>query len=200
MQKDTILFLECKGCYFFEGDRINELSDVGNYRVGVYDNKITLADGRQFVLEFGSYDRKEMRYTHKKTGRPLKHPKYELVLENALHIDTEFEDENRLSWRDLKIERAVYEKKLTYTKANILSVVNSLSVKQFERIVMVSAEEIISRLDGIYNTGGYRERAILDDLTDIKTKQYSKEYWVFTFHDSNGNTFDYEYHSRRITG
>lgn len=150
MKKDNILFLECRGCYFFQGDKINTLSDVGNYRVGVYDNKITLADGRQFVLEFGSYEHKEMRYTHKTTGRPLKHPKYETTLENALRIDTCFDDEKGLSWRDLKIENAIYKKKLTYTKANILSVVNSLSVKQFDHVVMVSAEAIIAKLDGIY--------------------------------------------------
>ena len=73
---NNILYLECRGCYFFANDSINNLSDVGNYRVGAYKHRIAAKDGRSYILEFGSYDRKEMLYTSPKTGKPLKRPKY----------------------------------------------------------------------------------------------------------------------------
>ena len=85
MKKENILYLECRGCYFWEHDKIKDISDVGNYRVGVYDYSIHAKNGRDYVLEFGAYDRRETRTTHKKTGKPLKHPKTEIVLSNALH-------------------------------------------------------------------------------------------------------------------
>lgn len=193
------LFLECRGCYFWKDDKINTLSDVGNYRVGVYDYPITLDDGRKFILEFGSYTRKEMRYTHKRTGAPLLHPKYETVLENALHIDTEFENE-RGCWRDLKIENYFHDKKLTFTKANILAVVNELSVKKFDRVITVSNEDIIARIPAIYKKGGFREKFVIDNLTEVRTAEYSKDYHVFKFIATDGHSFEYEYNTDRITG
>lgn len=193
------LFLECRGCYFFNNDKINTLSDVGNYRVGSYDNSIILKDGRKFIVEFSSYTRREMRYNHKRTGKPLKHPKYEIVLENALHIDTQY-DEGKLSFRDLTIEKEIHNKKLTYTKENILKVVNELSVHQYDNIVLVSDYKIVSKIETIYKMGGFRERAIIDDLVEIKTVERNKNYLVLRFISDNGNTFDYEYNTNRIVG
>ena len=197
--KKKVLYLEARGCYFWNDDPIVNISDVGNYRIGAYDERIKAKDGNEYILEFGYYDRHETRYTHKRTGKPLLHPKYELVLAGALHIDTEFEND-RGSWRNCNLEKEIHDLKLTYTKANILTVVNRISVKQYDFIIIVSAFEIVERIPAIYKAGGYRERAIIDDLIEIKTKEYSKDYWVFTFYDSNGNTFDYEYRSNRITG
>ena len=193
------LFLECRGRYFFESDRINTLSDVGNYRVGVYRNQVTAADGRKFTLEFGSYPKYQTRSTHKKTGKPLKHPVRELVLENALHVSTEFENE-RGSWADLALERTLNGMELTYTKENILKVVNTVSVKQFDCVVMVSSEKVVSKIDSIYKNGGFRERSIIDNLAEIKTSQHTKDYWVLRFIASDGSYFEYEYNSNRITG
>ena len=200
MKHETTLFLECRGCYFFNGDKINALSDVGNYRVGAYDRRISAKDGREYILEFGSYTRREMRYTNKRTGAPLKHPKYEIVLENALHVDTEFEDDQKMTWRNSKLEKEYNDKKRTYTRENILKTVNEISVKQYDRIVLVSAEEIISRLSAIYTHGGWRERDIINNLYEVKTKSYSKDYWVFEFIAADGSTFEYEYNSNLITG
>ena len=197
--KNNVLFLECRGCYFWRDDKLNSMSDVGNYRVCTYDINIKAKDGNTYFLEFGSYDRRETRTTHKRTGKPLKHLKYEIVLENALHIDTEYENE-RGCWRNCKLEKTIHDKKLTYSKANILKVVNEISTTEYKHIILVSHKKIISKLDFIYNIGGYRERAILDDLTEVKTKEYNKDYWIFTFYDSLGNTFDFEYNSNRITG
>lgn len=196
---ENTLFLECRGCYFFKGDRVNTLSDVGNYRIGAYNRRIKAKDGREFILEFGTYDRREMRTTHKITGKPLKHPKYEITVENALHIDTEYENE-RGAWRDSRLEKEIHDKKRTYTRENILITVNEISVKQYDKIVLVADEKIIDRLSAIYRAGGWREKNVIDNLYEIKTKSYSRDYWVLEFIATDGATFEYEYNSQRITG
>lgn len=203
--KNNVLYLECRGCYFFKGDSINNFSDVGNYRVGAYAHKIKAKNGKSYILEFTRYDRKEIRYAALRTGKPLKHPKYETVLKNALLIDTEFEKQEKdgyfSSWRDSKLEKELHDKKTyLFTKAGILKAVNEISIKQYDKIVLLSNENLVDRLPTIYKLGGYRERTILDNLSEIKTKQYSKEYEVYTFISENGDTFDYEALSNRITG
>lgn len=203
--KENILYLECRGCYFFKNDLINNISDVGNYRVGAYTHRIQAKDGRAYILEFTQYDRKETRYFSLRTGKPLKHPKYETVLENALHIGTEFErqEENGYftSWRNSKLEKELHDKKLyRFTKADILKAVNEISIKPYDKIVLLSNENLVELLPKIYQLGGYRERNILDNLTEVKTKDYTKDYQIYTFISENGDTFDYELNSRRITG
>lgn len=202
--EDNVLYLECRGCYFFKGDSINNISDVGNYRVGAYNHRIQAKDGQAYILEFTHYDRKEMRYTNLRTGKPLKHPKYETVLENALHIDTEYEKQEEngyfTSRRNSKLEKYMHDMKIyRFTKADILKAVNAISVKQYDKIVLLSNENLVELLPKIYKLGGYRERNILDTLTEVKTKEYTKEYQVYTFISENGDTFDYELLSHRIT-
>ena len=203
--KNNVLYLECRGCYFFENDSINNFSDVGNYRVGAYAHKIQAKNGKEYILEFTGYDRKETRYTALRTGKPLKHPKYETVLKNALHIDTEFEKLEKngwdSTWRDCKLEKELHDKKIyLFMKADILRAVNDISLKQYDKLVLLSNEKLVDRLPTIYSLGGYRERTILDNLSEVKTKQYSKEYQVYTFISDNGDTFEYEAISNRITG
>jgi hypothetical protein len=89
---------------------------------------------------------------------------------------------------------------LTYTKENILKVVNTASVKQFDCVVMVSSEKVISKIDSIYKNGGFRERSIIDNLIEVKTIERNKNYWVLRFTSSDGSSFEYEYNSNRITG
>lgn len=200
---NSILYLECRGCYFSASDPICNLSDVGNYRVGVYKHRIAAKDRRSYILEFGGYDRKEMLHTSPKTGKPLKRPKYEVV-KNALHISTEFETQEngyKASWRNCKLEKEMHDKKTyLFTKADILKAVNDISVKQYTKIILLSNENIVDRLPAIYKLGGYREKSILDSLVEVKTKQYTKDYHVYTFIAENGDTFDYEALSNRITG
>ena len=78
----------------------------------------------------------ETRYTNKRTGAQLKHPVDEVVLENALHIDTEFDDENG-SWRNCKLESELCEMGLTFTKADILKAVNYISADNYTEIEIV---------------------------------------------------------------
>ena len=56
---ENILHLEKRGCNFFKNDDINNLSDVGNYRVCAYD--IIGKDGKTYFLEFGSCDKRAYR-------------------------------------------------------------------------------------------------------------------------------------------
>ena len=193
------LFLECRGCYFFDKDKITELSDVGNYRIGAYNNEIKAKNGKSYVIEFVSTTRRALRKTHKKNGKPLKHPVIEITQENALCIDTQFENADGC-WADLALEKEITDMKLSYTKADILTAVNYISVEQYNKIVLVSSEKIITRIKTIYNSGGWRERNIIDNLAEIKTAEYNKNYWVFRFIASDGNYFEYEYNSNRITG
>lgn len=51
-----------------------------------------------------------------------------------------------------------------------------------------------------YKLAGNRERAILDSLDLITMQRNTKDYCVLRFHGTNGDWFDYETKSRRITG
>lgn len=139
--KEKTLYLERRGCDFFEGDSISNFSDVGNYRVGIYKNRIQAKDGNAYILEFGGWDRKKTRYTSLRTGKPLKHPKTEVIQRNALHIDTEFEkpdEKGRIaSWRNSRLECEMNSKGYPFTKAGILAAVNDISVDRYDKIVII---------------------------------------------------------------
>lgn len=130
--------LEKRGCDFLNGDPIADMSDIGNYRVGIYDYSIHCINGRNYILEFGSYNRYNYRTTNKRTGATLKHPVRELVNPNALSLDTEFErlESNgfKSSWRDSGLEETIYNMKLSYTKADILKVINMISETKYDNI------------------------------------------------------------------
>ena len=136
MKNGKTLTLVKMGCDFFNGDRINQLSDCENYRIETRKNLVKGKDGNEYFLSFGGYDKRRTRYTNKRTGAPLKHPVYEVELENALHIDTEFDDENG-SWRNCKLEAELCEMGLTFTKADILKAVNHISCDNYTEIEIV---------------------------------------------------------------
>ena len=46
---------------------------------------------------------------------------------------------------------------------------------------------------------GYREKAVLENLTHITMQRNTKDYCVLRFHSSDGDWFDYETKSKRIT-
>jgi hypothetical protein len=48
--------------------------------------------------------------------------------------------------------------------------------------------------------GGYREKDILSKLASISVTQNTKDYRVLRFYSTDGDYFDYETKSRRITG
>lgn len=51
-----------------------------------------------------------------------------------------------------------------------------------------------------YELAGNREKEILNNLERITTVQHTKDYHVLRFHSKDGNYFDYEAKSQRITG
>ena len=197
-----VLFLEARGCYF--GAYENSGSDVGNYRVGIYNHSIRGKNGINYILEFTRYDKRKMRYTNKRTGEPLKHPVYEIVVKDALHLDTEYEKTEPgfcypCSFRDCKLEKHIHEKNYTYTKENILNVVNEISQKQYTQLVIVCDFKILDRLKSIYNNSGYREKIIIDNLQEVKHIRCDKDYYIMRFIACNGDWFEYDYFSNRIT-
>lgn len=200
---EQTLFIECRGCDFFPNDRINQLSDVGNYRVGVYDYSIKAKNGKTYILEFNACDRWNYRTTNKRNGQPLKNPVKELIKERALHLDSQYDEEREggvLSFRDCPLEHDIFIRNLDYTLENILQVVNEISIKQYNNIVTLCDETVKYLLNDIYKIGGFRERDIIENLATVKRKQYNKNYYVVSFISKNGNSFDYEMFSKRITG
>lgn len=137
------LYLEKRGCDFFKGDRINELSNIGNYRVCTHYNdskdcyRIKGKDGKLYFLEFTHWTKYEYRYTHKRTGKELKKPIKELINENALYVNTEYEDEKGLSWRNLKLEEEINNLNLDFTIDGILKVVNYISCEQYDKVEFI---------------------------------------------------------------
>ena len=76
---ENTLFLEMRGYNFWEDSKEAILSDVGNYRVGSYNNSIIGKDGIAYIVEFEQCDRYTYRKTNKRTGAPLKKEVIELL-------------------------------------------------------------------------------------------------------------------------
>jgi hypothetical protein len=51
-----------------------------------------------------------------------------------------------------------------------------------------------------HELAGFREKEVLANLESITTLQHTHDYHVLRFHSADGNYFDYETKSRRITG
>lgn len=131
------LYLEKRGCNFFNGDTSTTGSDVGNYRVGSYNYSIEGKDGRNYIIEFCHGTRYIYRNTNKKTGAPLKHAVKELLNPNAIYIDTQFEDQEG-TWRNIKLEEKLFEKNYNYTLSDILAIVNEISKDQYTKIEFIN--------------------------------------------------------------
>ncbi len=120
MEDIRTLKLEKRGCDFWKDSKEATLSNVGNYRVGVYNYKIPGKDGRLYIVEFSCFDRYQYRTKSKKSGETLKNPIRELVKECALHIDTQFEemkpgDKWPSCWRNIDLEKEIYNLNLSFT-------------------------------------------------------------------------------------
>lgn len=128
------LILERRGCDFWPGETRTAGSDIGNFRVCTPAGVLVPGkDGRSYILEFTHWERYRYRTTHKRTGAPLKHPVKELVNINALHIDTQYDDD-RGSWRNLELEQEIHAAGLDYTRAGILAAVNMIAAEPYTEI------------------------------------------------------------------
>ena len=132
---ENILYLRKMGCDFNKGETAE--SDINNYRVRTLDECIPGKDGRMYFLEFSLWrDRKKPRYTHKVTGKPLLHPKWDIINRQAVAIDTEFSNKDG-SWRNCKLEEELHAKNYSYNQADILKIVNEISTEKYDRIEFV---------------------------------------------------------------
>ena len=122
---ENVLFLEKMGCDFWKDEPSQ--SDIKNYRVRTHGEVIPGKDNKMYFLEFHLWrDRKQVRYTHKITGKPLKHAAFDIINPNGVAIDTEYSNEKG-SWRNCTLEADITAKNYSYTKADILTIVNEIS-------------------------------------------------------------------------
>jgi hypothetical protein len=132
---ENVLYLKKMGLDFWPDEPAN--SDVNNYRVRTLYETIPGKDGRMYFLEFSLWrDRKQVRYTHKITGKPLKHAKFDIINHCGMAIDTEFTNDSGC-WRNCTLESKLNEKNYSYTQADILTAVNEISTNTYTKIVFV---------------------------------------------------------------
>lgn len=137
----NILKMQKMGCDIRPDDPEAKISDIGYWRIGIYDYRISGKDGKKYILDFCCNVHYNYRTTHKITGKPLKKPIREIITPCGLFIDTEYQkmsDDGFLqSWRNSKLEKEVYQMHLDYTKENILKVVNYISSEKYDDIEIV---------------------------------------------------------------
>lgn len=179
------LFLECRGCDFFINDKINELSDMTNYRVLAFN--IIAKNGITYILEITSGKKRQWRTTHKKTNKPLKNPIIEILSENYLCIGNEYENEKG-AWGDLNFYKkfGLENHNFEYTKKDVLQAINKISIKQYNNIVFTCDLEHINKLDFYYNLANNEEKAILEDLAKIKHIKYTNNEQIIQFISNKG--------------
>lgn len=193
---EKVLFLEKMGCNFWKDEPAQ--SDVKNYRVRTHGEIIPGKDGNLYFLEFSLWrNRTKPRYTHKTTGKPLKHIKYDIINPQAIAIDTEFTND-RDCWRNCKLEQKLSEKNYSYTQADILTIVNEISTNTYNKIIFAPAQAVAAIPD-ILKIAGYREKNIIENLTEITTQQADKTYIVYRFYAKNNDFFDFDIKSGKIT-
>lgn len=135
---NNYLLLEKRGCNFFAEDQ-NRGSDVGNYRVCTPYERIPGKNGRTYFLEFTLWrNRTKLRYTHKRTGKPLKNPVPEIINPVALHLNTSFQ-EGDYSYRDIKLEAQISAENPSFTVSDILRVTNDISTEHYDGIKWVES-------------------------------------------------------------
>lgn len=153
----------------------NITGDIKNHRVRVTENIDIIFNGKKYNMffEFTEGDRRTWRDTNKRTGAPLKKPVIDSVQHNALWIDTQFEQEETnsnghkfmMSYRQCNLEKEIHDNKPSFTRKDVLEIVNRYSIEKYSKVVLI--EEEARRI--INTCGGYREKAILADGIDFQT-------------------------------
>lgn len=150
-------------------------TDIKNHRVRVIENIDIFYNGENYNMFFeflqGRY--RTTRTTNKRTGQPLKKAVMEIIVEDGLYIDTEFEKPigvwedgkpHFASFRNSKLEKEFFDEHMSYTKSNILEVVNRYKVgEKFTDVCLIET----TAADIIRKKGGFREKDILGDGKDF---------------------------------
>lgn len=128
----NVLYLEKRGCDFFHGDPIETQSDVGNYRVFM---RFTDHNGVEVCGDICRGD--VYRYTHKTTGKPLKHRKFEHSC-GMFDMFQYTEQETGRTFR-YRLPQGCTDG-LRYTLKDILTLINRVSCKHYD------VAEVVDRL------------------------------------------------------
>lgn len=126
------LDLERRGCEFnMVTDAALALeSDVRNYRVCTPGYDVYGKNGRDYFLEFTRYDAKEV----SPKARPTTlNPKINVVMKNALHIDTAYETADGC-FRDCEMESQLHSTPQKFTTESILNAVNEIAAEPYDTI------------------------------------------------------------------
>ena len=111
---------------------------------------------------------------------------------HKLIIETQY-DTDKGSYRNLEIEKNIYNNKYNYTLENIKSIINNISDNKIEDILI---------FDNIYNKINYiaesKERNILKDCILTKLLENNENYRAIKFIDSNNNYFIYDLNNNKI--
>ena len=154
----NILYLEKRGCNFFNDEPLKEISDVGNYRVGSYNYSIAGKDGNNYIIEFTRCQKR--RFTNKRTGKPLK--KYIVEHDHKLYMSTQYENDSGC-WGNVQLDEIIYKLELDYTLKDILAAVNLISKDEYTSIEFINWVLIFSPVPSpIEGIGEHKERINYD--------------------------------------
>lgn len=128
------LELEKRGCDFWKDEKLE--SDCENFRLCTADT-IKGKDGRNYFLEFALLrNRGHMRKVSKNGKKILKHPVFEIDIKEGLYFTNQYEN-NEGCWQDAKINQAIWDLNLSYTKKDILKAVNFISKDKYSSIKFI---------------------------------------------------------------
>lgn len=130
------LYLVKMGMDFSHDLELQKLSDVNSHSVRTQGCVIEGKDGNTYFLEFATYTKMQTRTTSKRGNKLLKKPVREVVLKNALHVNTQF-DNTQGSFRNINLEKEIHDKNYTYTIENILNVANYISKDNYTEVKFV---------------------------------------------------------------
>lgn len=154
----------------------NITTDVKNHRVRVVENIDIEYQGKDYNMffEFTQCAHYNYRKTNKRTGAPLKKAVQELIIQDGLGLDTQFEKLEKdsdgrewfSSWRNSQLEREIWNEHHAYTKKDIRDIVNKYAKEKYTGVILIEEEarHIIN------TTGGYREKYILAENADFQTE------------------------------
>lgn len=128
MNKNKILFLEKRGCNFWENDPINEISDLKNYRLftGIVDR-----DYRNLDIEIGRCYKYRLYYKNnpdKKLKKPIQEHDYKLTIKTYIN-------NYNGCFSIFEYENEIFAKDYIYNSHDLLAAINSISCDNYNKII-----------------------------------------------------------------